>query len=152
MVHALLEVERGLKSGGCLIDLRPAMRNRRVELELARARLYIGEIDSSPTFPDHVAADEALAAVVASGRFRLEHRAAFEYVSELDSAADLREYAASLRRSITPEAVLRRVEALTADEADDFVIRIRREMVIARYRRQVAGSGVSSLPVKARTS
>lgn len=60
MVHALSEVHRVLKPGATLIDLRPDTSNRRVELELAEARLYIGEIDSAITFADHVVADDTL--------------------------------------------------------------------------------------------
>lgn len=136
MVHALKEAHRVLKPGGALIDLRPTRRNRRVELELPAARLYIGEIDSSHSCPDHVAADEALRLALAAGEFRLEHNESFEFVTDLDSPADLREYASSLRRSVTPKSLLRRVEDLTATETDDYIIRCRREMMIARYRRQ----------------
>ena len=109
MVHALSEAHRLLKPGGALIDLRPAMRNRRVELELSHARLFIGEIDYSYRFPDHIAANEALASATACGLLRLEHRASLEYVTDLDSADDLREYVASLRSAV-PEDLLQQID------------------------------------------
>lgn len=135
MVHALQEIHRVLKVGGSLIDLRPAISNRTVEIELPYARLHVGEIDSVVTIPDHLAADRALQNQIAEGQLRAEYQESFELVTELDTLADLLEYAASLRQSVLPEAVLQRVEAIIADETEDFSIRTRREMVIARYRR-----------------
>lgn len=135
MVHALSEARRALKPGGRLIDLRPTMRNRTVELELANATLSIGEIDSSSTFSDHVAANDALDAALAAGEFRLEHIETFQILHDLDALADLRAFQADLRRSVMPESVFQRVESLTAGEAGGWLIRIRREMLIARYRR-----------------
>ena len=135
MVDALSEARRVLKPGGRLIDMRPAMRNRRVELELDGATLFIGEIDSSSSFPDHVAANDALDQALANGALRLEHSAAFPYRSDLDTLADLREFQRGLRRSLMPESIFERIEALTADASAEALIRIRREMLIARYRR-----------------
>ena len=134
MVHALQEIHRVLKVGGSLIDLRPAISNRTVEIELSYARLHVGEIDSVVTIPDHLAADRALKNQIALGLFRAEYEENFELVTELDTLADLQEYAASLRQSVLPEAVLQRVAAIISDETEDFSIRTRREMVIARYR------------------
>ena len=136
MVHALSEAQRVLKPGGRLIDLRPTMRNRRVELALPTATLGIGEIDSAITFADHATANAALQAAIAADEFRLEHGTTFHIVSDLDTLADLRAFQADLRRSIMPEVIFQRIEALTADEAEDYLIRIRREMLIARYRRR----------------
>ena len=134
MVHALQETRRVLRSGGTLIDLRPAIQNRAIELELAYARLHIGEIDSSATAADHQAADAALRGAVKRGFFQSEHDADFQLVIDMDSVDDLRGYAAGLRRSVLPDEVISRLEWLTADE-NDFIIRIRRQMTIARYRK-----------------
>ena len=133
MVHALSEARRALKPGGRLIDLRPTMRNRSVELALTSATLFIGEIDSASSFPDHAAANAALDTALAGGEFRLEHQTTFHYISDLDSLADLREFQRGLRRSLMPESIFERIEALTADEPADYLIRIRRELLIARY-------------------
>jgi len=53
MVHALSEVWRALKTDGRLIDLRPTMRNRSVELVLGGAAYVaeftaVGKVVSSP--------------------------------------------------------------------------------------------------------
>ena len=135
MVHALQETHRVLRSGGTLIDLRPAIQNRTIELELAYARLHIGEIDSSATAADHQAADAALRGAVKRGLFQSEHDADFQLVIDMDSVDDLRAYAAGLRRSVLPDEVISRLEWLTADENGDFIIRIRRQMTITRYRK-----------------
>ena len=135
MVHALAEARRVLKPGGRLIDLRPTMRNRSVELVLGGATLFIGEIDSSSTFSDHEKANAALDGALADGAFRREHWTTFSIVSDLDTLADLRDFQGDLRRSVMPESIFERIEALTADEGSNYLIQIRREMLIARYRR-----------------
>lgn len=138
MVHALDESQRVLKSGGSLIDLRPTIRNRQIELELDCARLNLGEIDSSSAIADHEAADLALQNARERGLFRAEHSETFEYTLELDSLADLQDYAAGLQRSTLPQAIDQRIQALTAGETAGYIIRIRREMQIARYRKSAA--------------
>ena len=138
MVHTLQEIHRVLKAAGTLIDLRPGIQNRSVELELSYARLNLGEIDSSSRVADCQAADAALRDAVNQGLFRGEHDADFHLITDLDTAADLRGYAAALRRSILPEEIMNRLESLTAHENEDFIIHIRRDMVITRYRKMSA--------------
>ena len=133
-MHALRECHRALRAGGRLIDLRPSERIRQVELELPGARLHIGEIDSSSAIGDDIAANNAITQALAAGLFAPEHDERLEYVMELDTLADLLEFGESLRRSVLPEEIVARVRTLTADEPD-FVIRVRRQMLIARYQR-----------------
>ncbi len=135
MVHALHEVHRVLLPGGTLIDLRPTTTNRTVEVDLSYARLCAGEIDSSGTVADREAADAALRGAIAAGRFRAEHKETFFHMTDMDSVADLRDYAATMRGSVLPKDVVRRVETAVEGEAEDFSIRTRREIVIARYRK-----------------
>ncbi len=133
MVHALTEARRVLLPGGRLIDLRPTARNRRVELDLPGATLFMGEIDSSSTFPDHAAANAALEATLSAGEFCLEHKTTFPIAHDLDTLADLREFKAGFRRSVMPESIFEQINAISADRPADFIIRIRREMLVARY-------------------
>ncbi len=135
MVHALREIHRVLKPKGTLIDLRPHIGNRPVEVLLSYATLRAGEIDSSANEPDKRAADNAMQQMIADGLFRLEYDEEFDYITDLDTVDDLRDYGQSMERSILPDAVVAQVEALTADESDDFSIQVRRSMIIARYRR-----------------
>ncbi|MCY4465977.1 MAG: hypothetical protein OXE46_10615 [Chloroflexi bacterium] len=134
MVHALSEARRTLKPGGWLIDLRPTKRDRRIELDMPGGCVYIGEVDASATSPERDAADAALGDAIAAKQLRARHSALFEIVIDCDSADDLRDYAKGFRRSRLPAFILPRIEELTA-HADDFLIRIRREMTIALYRR-----------------
>ena len=134
MVHALQECQRVLRAGGTLIDLRPGQRNRQVELELPSARLHLGEIGSASPTDDDLAADAALRQATGAGLFRLEHDERLEYVTEMDTLDDLREFGETLRRSAMPAALIERASQLTADEPE-FIIRVRRQMLIARYRR-----------------
>ena len=133
-MHALSEARRTLTEGGWLIDLRPTKSNRRIELDMPGGCRAIGEIDASATSLERDAADATLRDAIAAGQWRAGHSALFEIVVDCDNAQDLREYAKGFRRSRMPAFVLPRIEELTAN-ADDFLIRIRREMLIARYRR-----------------
>ena len=134
MVHALEETHRVLRAGGSFLDLRPATKNRHVELEASGARFHIGEIDSSATFADNLAADAALAILRDQGLIKLTHDAHFEVTTDLDSVEDLRAHATTLRRSVMPEEVPDRIESLIAGDVQDILIQTRREMLIRRYR------------------
>lgn len=134
MVHALEETHRVLREGSSFLDLRPASKNRRVELEVSGARIHIGEIDSSGTFADQWAADAALEILRHQGLIAPVYDAQFLVTTDLDSVEDLRAYAATLRRSVMAEELPERIESLIAGEAQDILIRTMREMVIRRYR------------------
>ncbi|MCY3573735.1 MAG: hypothetical protein OXG92_13455 [Chloroflexi bacterium] len=132
MVHALAEARRVLKVGGWLIDLRPTKRDRRIMLELPGGCLPVGGIDASATSPERDAADAVLQAALTAGQWRARYSELFEIIIDCDTVEDLRDYANKLRRSRLPDDVLPRIEAMTA-HADDFLIRIHREMTIALY-------------------
>lgn len=135
MVHALREIHRILKRDGKLIDLRPHIDNRQLWVELASATLFAGEIDSSATINDQLAADNTLQQAVHNGLFALEYQTGFEIFTDLDTVDDLLDYRNSLRSSILPDDVVQQVINLTDDEIDDYRIRIRRMLTIARYRK-----------------
>ena len=132
MVHALAEARRVLKVGGWLIDLRPTKRDRRIMLELPGGCLPVGGIDASATSPERDAADAVLQAALTAGQWRARYSELFEIIIDCDTVEDLRDYVNKLRRSRLPDDVLPRIEAMTA-HADDFLIRIHREMTIALY-------------------
>ena len=134
MVYALEETHRVLREGGSFIDLRPATKNRRVELDISGARRHIGEIDSSATFADHWAADAALEILMDQGLIAPMHDAEFLVTTDLDSVEDLRAHAATLRRSVMADELPDRIESLIVGEVQDVLIHTRREMVVRRYR------------------
>lgn len=137
MVHTLHEIHRVLKPDGDLLDLRPANANRHVDVDLPDVTLHVGEIDTSRTAPDHIASDEAIATCVADGLYTPLHEEIFELVTDLDTVDDLRTFGASLSSSVLPDAVIEQVHLLTTDEApDSYTIRVRREMLIAHYRKR----------------
>ena len=134
MVHALQETQRVLRPGGGMIDVRPAPVNRIVELELAYARLYIGEIDSSRTILEQEAADAALREVAKQGLFCFQHAERFQVEIHLDTLDDLRAHAATLRKSIVSEDIFQRISSLIADEDEGtFSISISRAVNISSY-------------------
>ena len=134
MVYALEETHRVLREGGSFIDLRPATKSRRVELDISGARRHIGEIDSSATFADHWAADAALEILMDQGLIAPMHDAEFLVTTDLDSVEDLRAHAATLRRSVMADELPDRIESLIVGEVQDVLIHTRREMVVRRYR------------------
>lgn len=136
MVHALEEIHRVLRPAGTVIDLRPAVPNRQVEVELDGVRLFVGEVDSSATAPERIAADKAVQLTVERGLFRREHVEQFDYFMLLDGIEDFERYAENLRRSIVPDEVMSRVRDLLEDHPADNLIRIRQPMDIARYRKR----------------
>lgn len=135
MVHALRAIHRILKPNGTLIDLRPDIGNRSIWVELSYATLKAGEVDSSDTESDRLAADEAIQQAVADGLFTFEYDATFDIIADLDTVDDLRDYKTTLNRSILSETVIAEVEQLIVDEDDDYSIRIPRPMIIASYRK-----------------
>lgn len=138
MVHALHEIHRVLKPKGTLIDLRPAIGNRAVEVDLSYAILNAGEIDSTRTIADKEMADDMIAQVASDGFFTLEHQERFDTVTDLDALANLIEYAESFKKSVLPDSVIEQVASLTRDEEPDtYSIHIRRPMHIARYRKEI---------------
>jgi SAM-dependent methyltransferase len=135
MVHTLREIHRVLKPKGTMIDLRPNLGGRIVNVVLSSAILRAGEVDSSRFEPNKYSANHAIEQVVADRLFKLEYDEVFDLMTDLDTVDDLREFGESLHQDILADAVIEQVEKLTADETEDFSIRIRRPMMIARYRR-----------------
>jgi hypothetical protein len=88
MVHALREAHRVLRSGGILIDLRPAAVHRRVGVGRNRRWRLVGVMRE--TFEEDRAADQSVAQVVRDGLFRRGAHAEFLLEREMDTLDDLR--------------------------------------------------------------
>ena len=92
MVHALEEAWRVLRPDGLLIDLRPAMANRRVEIEGPNGVRAVGLMQE--IFDDDIRANRAVASVIRRGLFRRIGRQRFDCARVMDSVAAFREWLA----------------------------------------------------------
>jgi hypothetical protein len=92
MVHALTEIWRTLVPGGILLDIRPYLPFRPLELVMGPEVKTLGRLDEADFDPGDPAADEAVAEAMRRGLFRLQETGWFYYSSYWDSIADLREY------------------------------------------------------------
>lgn len=111
MVHALHRLHRALKPGGALIDLRPAIVNRRISLLYATPRggrrwRTVGNMDED--FADDHAADHAIRQVWQDRLFRRERRARLMVHRYLDSLEDLDEFANAYSSLVVPDDVMAR--------------------------------------------
>jgi hypothetical protein len=110
MVHALTEVRRTLIPDGALVDIRPFMPFRPLELVRKDQAQVLGRLDEVPFDPTDAAADEALAEVFRRRLFSLEETTSFFYAGYWDSVGELKDYlrdwydVAKLPRALSGEA------------------------------------------------
>ena len=137
MVHALKEIWRVLIPGQSLIDLRPLAGHSRVEVMAGNQLQFAGLVDESDDKQDDLAADNAIAFVVDEGWFSQIRKTSFDYATYWDTPDEMKAYAeARWTKSYLPEAVLARTRQLIATSTPPVRLRIRRKMMIARYRKQ----------------
>jgi hypothetical protein len=106
MVHALKEAHRVLKSGGILIDLRPAPAHRRLGLGEGSNWEFVGRLHE--VLDDDYAADAAVARVVQEGLFQPATRLEFELDRVMDTMEEVRDFIDEFgqRRKLPPHATL----------------------------------------------
>src|SRR3990172_4359403 len=92
MVHALSEVWRTLVPGGVLLDIRPYLPFRPLELVTAPEARVLGRLDQADFDQGDPAADEAVAEVMRRDLFMLQETGWFYYSSYWDSVVEMREY------------------------------------------------------------
>lgn len=92
MVHALSEVWRTLVPGGLLLDIRPYLPFRPLELVQGQDVQVLGRLDEVEFDPGDPAADDAVGEVMRRGLFDLERTGEFFYASYWDSVAEVRDY------------------------------------------------------------
>lgn len=137
MVHALTEIWRVLIPGQSLIDLRPLAGQSRVEIIAGEQVLFAGLVDETDDKQDDLAADSAIAQVIEEGRFSQVHKAFFDYATYWDTVDKMKAYAeARWTNSYLPDAVLAKTRQFMADSTPTARLRIRRKLMIARYRKQ----------------
>ena len=88
MVHALHRARALLAADGCAIDLRPTSETARVEY----GGTLLGPLDADAADRRHLAAEEALAEVLAAGVFRLDGEREFWFRTYGDSIEELRDH------------------------------------------------------------
>jgi len=137
MVHALTEIWRVLISGQCLIDLRPLAGQSRVEVIAGKQIFLAGLVDETGDRLDDLAADNAIAQLVEEGRFCQLHKTFFDYATYWDTPNEMKAYAEERwTKSYLPDAVLAKTRQFIANSPLPVRLRIRRQVMIARYQKQ----------------
>ena len=89
MVHALEEVQRLLKSDGCLIDIQPLMEAPLLKVYQANSVVFVEPDPSYDYEEDMRQADAALTKVIQRGLFVIEEGSEFDFLTHGSSAQDL---------------------------------------------------------------
>lgn len=113
MVHALEEIQRLLKPGGCLIDIHPVREAPLIKVCQGDKTLFV---ESSPVYSeeDYRQADDALAQVVRRRLFVVAGSSAFDFLVYGSSVAELADFLAQANAYDDRPAD----EAVTAREAE----------------------------------
>ena len=141
MVHALAECWRILIDGGGLIDLRPYKSEWPVEIVSRDTQILTGRLDVNKENSDDAASDNAVSEVIKKGWFEKESKDFFEYSYYWDTVDQMNEYVNTewSNSVIMPENVLSIARRITRVAGEQVQIRIRRTMLIARYRKMTKG-------------
>jgi hypothetical protein len=116
MVHALEEAWRVLSPDGLLIDLRPAMVHRRVDVVDAAGHRRLGFMRER--FDDDILANRAVAGVVRRGLFRRTQRTRIACTREMDTPDEFRvwlDHYVSLEKLPSHAWLLRKLDHALAD-------------------------------------
>ena len=89
MVHALEEVQRLLKSDGCLIDIQPLIEAPLLEIYQGSSVIFVEPDPSYDYEEDLRQADAALTQVIQRGLFVIEERSEFDFLTHGSSAQEL---------------------------------------------------------------
>ena len=136
MVHALKEIWRVLAPGGVMIDLRPLTELPPVEVVADGQAASAGRLDEPQADPDDQAANEALAQVEREQVFICERRGAFVLSYYWDTPGEMKAHIdEKWTHTRLPEEVLAEANRLVACAGADARVRVRRNMVISRWRK-----------------
>ena len=89
MVHALEEVQRLLKSDGCLIDIQPLIEAPLLKIYQGSSVIFVEPDPSYDYEEDLRQANAALTQVIQRGLFVIEERSEFDFLTHGSSAQEL---------------------------------------------------------------
>jgi len=138
MVHALEEIWRVLAPGGVMVDLRPFTEHSPVEVVADGQVTSAGRLDEPQTDPDDWAANEALAQIERERVFICERRGAFDLLYYWDTPGEMKAYIdGEWTVARLPEDVFAAASRLAALAGASAGVRVRRNMIISRWRKQL---------------
>ncbi len=138
MVHALSESWRILKKDGRLIDMRPYKSDWFVDIVRKGESFHAGQfLGKKEGLMDDEMSEKAISKVIQRGLFKEESKEFFEYAYYWDSVDQMHEYASTTWRNLIgmPKNVLIKAHQLEKELGGNSVLRIRRKILIASYRK-----------------
>ncbi len=139
MVHALGEIQRVLKPGGLLLDLRPLSDSWAVEVVSSAGWEATGRLtDQTTGLEDDEAANQAVAEAEARGWFIQQKSGEFPFFYYWDTPSEMKEY---LEREWDgfekmEDDLYRKTSAVWASSNADARVRIRMKMWIATWQKK----------------
>ena len=134
MVHALTEIQRTLRPGGVLIDLRPIRDpNRQLEVIRDDGALVVGDFDVfADDDPDDEAAHAAVRRVVRDGLFSRERDGSFKFSFYWDTVDEMMEYGEARWSSVSLSTAVQERARRLMRMGDDCRLRTDITMIITR--------------------
>ena len=138
MVHALKEIWRVLVPDGILIDMRPVVENRDVEVVTGEQVVRAGYFDTSPISSIFIDADDAISQVVRECWFVQERKIVFDFFWYWDTVEDVQEYIEDnwAEDIIVPGGLWDEVQRLLADGGSEARVRYHDRIMIQRLARK----------------
>ena len=137
-MHALDEIGSVLAPGGILLDLRPVLDRWPIEVTRAGGSAEAGRsTDLSEPLSDDAAANAAMDALVASGKFVREQQETFPFFYYWDTPKEMQEYIEEEWSDVIliEEAVWKELRSAWTRGGAEARVRLRLKMLITRYRK-----------------
>ncbi len=148
MVHALKEIQRIIKPGGILIDLRPVEENWFVEVFSSTGVQVAGRLSDMPIgIADDKAAFQAMSEVESRGWFTKEKEGDFGFFYIWDTPSEMKEYIDKEWEDFEKmdDELYRKASLLWATSNADARVRVRVKMWIAAWEKTNNHSGYGRL-------
>jgi len=139
MVHALDEIRRTLKTGGVLIDLRPVESNSIVEVASQQEFQTAGKLIEMPVGQeDDKAAFRAMREAESKGWYIKEREDNFDLFYYWDMPSEMKEFIDTEWEDYEKmeDEVYRAAQSLWLQANADARVRVRRKMLIAKWKKR----------------